>query len=144
MKKFLLILALFASICTTVFAQNTVKKSGEPKEGWSEMDYDSIPILKILESREGYVIIYQKNQTGVGSTVVPKAWAKGTPENPRKLKFRKLAAGLTKPYMTIVTKGGEFHRVILTIPMNKSNPVWGSLHEIKEGLDKENMDDVKL
>lgn len=140
MKKFLLAFLLISTICAGCFAQS----SSQPKEGWSDMYYTNIPVLKVLESRDGYVIIYQKNAAGVGSTVVPKAWAKGTPENPRKLKFRKLSTGITKPFMTIVTKGGEFHRVILTLPMNKSDQLWGTVYDIKEGLDKENLDDVKL
>lgn len=140
MKKFLLAFIMIATVCAGCFAQS----SKAPKDGWSVMDYENIPILKILESRDGYVVIYQKNAAGVGSTVIPKAWAKGNPENPRKLKIRKLSRGITKPFMTIVTKSGEFHRVMLTIPMNKSDALWGTVYDIKEGLDKENMDDVKL
>ena len=34
-------------------------------------------IPQILEGKDGYVVIYQKNKTGIGSTVVPKKWAKG-------------------------------------------------------------------
>jgi len=141
MKKLLLVLVMISAVCFGAFSQDN---SGNQKDGWSSLSYENIPVLKVMESPKGYVVIYQKNKIGVGSTVVPKDWAKGTPDTPRKLKFRKLESGLTKPFMTIVKQDGTFKRVILTLPMNKSNSVWGSLKQIEEGLDKENLDDVTL
>ena len=46
--------------------------------------------------------------------------------------------------MTIVTKGGEFKRVILTVPMSKNNSMWGLVdYSVPlEGTDKENLDDI--
>ena len=140
MKKLFLALVLVSTVCLSVFAQD----SSNQKEGWSSLSYENIPILKVLEARDGYVVIYQKNKIGTGSTVIPKSWGTGTVENPKKLKFRKLQTGLTKPFMTIVKKEGEFHRVILTLPMNKNDSIWGSVRQIGEGLDKTNMDDVVL
>ncbi len=141
MKKMFLVLILISSVCLCGFAGT---RSETPEEGWSSLSYENIPVLKVMESREGYVIIYQKNKIGVGSTVIPKSWAKGNPDEPRKLKFRNLKSGIVKPYMTVIKKDGEFHRVILNLPTSKTNTVWGSLKEIKEGLDKTNLDDIKL
>ena len=137
MKKIFLALIMFACVGFGIFADT---KSGNYE---SPISYENIPILKIMEGKDGYVVIYQKYKFGVGSTVVPKSWAKGTPDAPRKLKFRKLQPGIVKPYMTIVKKDGSFHRVILTIPMNKNDAIWGSARNI-EGVDKENLDDVVL
>lgn len=138
MKKFLVAFTLFAVLMGGLFAEK--KEFEQP----SSLSYENIPVLKVMEGRDGYVVIYQKNRTGVGSTVVPKSWANGNTENPRKLKFRNLKPGLLKPFMTIVKKDGDFHRVILTLPMNKNDSIWGTARDISEGLDKENMDDVKL
>ena len=85
--------------------------------------------------------IFSTQDNAAAAIVVGK---KGTVENPKKLKFRKLQTGLTKPFMTIVKKEGEFHRVILTLPMNKNDSIWGSVRQIGEGLDRTNMDDVVL
>lgn len=141
MKKLFLVLILISSVFAGLFA---AESGSTNKDGWSSISYENIPVLKVMESRDGYVIIYQKNKVGVGSTVIPKSWARGTPENPKKLKLRKLSPGLIKPFMTIIKKEGSFHRVYLTLPMDKKDAVWGSVKEIKEGLDKENLDDVTL
>lgn len=140
MKRFLVLIALLASVCFTAFAED-----GE-KDGWSDMSYSNVPILKVLEGKDGYVVIYQKNKVGIGNTVIPKSWAKGDVETPAKLKFRKLEPGALESFMTIVKKGGEFHHVILTVPMNKQHTVWGlaDYHNNLEGTDKTNLDDIKL
>ena len=147
MKK-LFIIGLLLSIFTCgVFAQNTninVTPEKDPSK-WSDMTYQNIPILKILEARDAYVIIYQKNKVGSGTVVIPKKWANGTPDNPRKLKFRN-AKNPNNSFITIIKKGGEFHRVILTIPMSKRNNMWGVIEygsEVK-GADKDTLEDIEL
>mgnify|MGYP004450897565 CR=1 FL=1 len=143
MKKLLIVLALFASVSFSMFAQ---ENSGETKEGWSDMTYYSVPILRVLESKEAYVVLYQKNHTGVGSTIIPKDWAYGTPDAPRKLKFRKLSPGVLKPYLTVVKKSGEFHRVIMTVPVSKSHEVWDMFNQnlSESELSKDSLDDLPL
>ena len=48
--------------------------------------------------------------------------------------------------MTIVKKGGEFHRVILTLPMSKQNSIWGlaDYHKDIEGSDKQTLEELDL
>lgn len=150
MKKFV-VLALSAAlilgtVCSGFAAESNVKTSPEKDESkWTDLSYENIPILKILEGKDGYVVIYQKNRIGTGSTVIPKSWAQGTPDNPRKLKFRNTNNPNTS-FMTIVKKGNEFKRVILTIPLSKRNSMWGLVdYSVPlEGTDKENLDDVVL
>lgn len=143
MKKLLLILALFSAFTFTVAAQN----NGEEKDSakWSEMSYVNLPILKVYEGKDAYVVLYQKNKVGIGKTVIPKKWAKGSPDEPRKLKFRntRVAEGA---YMSVQKKGGEFHRVVLTLPMSKLNPIWGvaDYHKEIEGSDKDTLEELDL
>lgn len=151
MKKILMILALFSIFTmTAIAAENTEDKNSnlapERTEGkWTDLSYVNVPILKILDAKDGYVVIYQKNRIGTGSTVIPKSWARGTPDNPRKLKFRNSKRNNTS-YMTVVKDNGEFKRVILTIPMNRSNSIWGVVNYRKEleGTDKETLEDLAL
>lgn len=151
MKKFLMILVLVSVFSTfLVAAENEDNKktnaSYEKTEGkWSSYYYVNVPILKILEGKNAYSIIYQKKGVGVGSVVIPKKWAKGTPEDPRKLKFRKVRSSINS-FMTIVKDDGEFKRVILSIPMNKSDPIWGVADYRKEmeGEDKETLEDLEF
>lgn len=147
MKKILLILALFSVFTLKVFAaENTKPESNFEKDEskWTTLSYVNVPIVKILEGKDGYVVIYQKNKVGTGSTVIPKSWAKGSPDNPRKLKFRNVKKN-NSAYMTIVQKEGEFKRVILSIPMNKNSGLWGVVASGKElDTDKEDLSDITL
>lgn len=147
MKKILIILAVFALLSASIFAaDNTSASAPERTEGkWTDISYVNVPVLKILEGKDGYAVIYQKNQTGVGNVVIPKKWGKGNAEQPRKLKFRAVKTSLGA-YMTVVKDGGEFKRVILSIPMNKSNSIWGMVDSRKnmEGADKDTLDDLEF
>lgn len=147
MKKFLMILALASIFTLSAFAAEDKKQENsfeKDESKWSTLSYVNVPIVKILEGKDGYVIVYQKNRVGTGTTVVPKAWAKGTPDNPRKLKFRNTKKN-NSAYMTVVQKEGEFKRVILTIPMNKNSGMWGVVASGKElDTDKEDLSDMKL
>ena len=147
MKKILMILALLVVFSAAVFADNKGSASAPPRtEGkWTDMSYVNVPVLKILEGKDGYVVIYQKNRTGVGNVILPKNWAHGTPDAPRKLKFRAVKTSLGS-YMTVVKDGGEFKRVILSIPMNKSNSIWGMVDSRKnlEGADKDTLEDLEF
>ena len=48
--------------------------------------------------------------------------------------------------MTVVKDAGEFKRVILSIPMNKNNSIWGMVDSRKnlEGADKDTLEDLDL
>lgn len=149
MKKILLVLALFTVFSGLLFAAENTKDSGtsfEKTEGkWSDISYVNVPILKILEGKNAYSIIYQKNQVGVGSVVIPKAWAKGSTDSPRKLKFRKVRSGYNS-FMTVIKDEGEFKRVILSVPMNKSDSIWGvaDYRKTMEGEDKETLEELEF
>ena len=149
MKKKLLILALFTVFSGLLFAAENSNDSGtsfEKTEGkWSNLSYVNVPILKILEGKNAYSIIYQKNQVGVGSVVIPKEWVKSSPDSPRKLKFRKVRSGYNS-FMTVVKDEGEFKRVILSVPMNKSDSIWGvaDYRKAMEGEDKETLEELEF
>jgi len=148
MKKLLVLIALLTLFTASAFAaDNTYSNpdaNARDESRWTTMTYTNIPILKILEAKNGYAVIYQKNKVGTGTTVVPKDWLKGTPDNPRKLKIR-IVEGNLKPFMTIVSDGGEFKRVILNVPKSKSDSVWGVVPNTKTlDVDKTDMSDVQL
>lgn len=146
MKKTLLILLFLSLLAGSVFAQSKTNGLAPEKheENWSDMTYFTVPVLKVLESREAYVVFYLKNNDRTETTVIPKTWAKGNVENPRKLKFRNIK-NPAAAYMTIVSKNNEFYRVILTLPLRKNNDLWGVVEYGTKlpDLDKQNLDDVK-
>ena len=145
MKRIILSLL---TLTLTIGLAYSVPTSGNQhnEENWGDISYMYVPIIKVFDSREGYVVFYQKNHFGTGKTVIPKSWSKGNVEEPRKLKLRNLPAGKLQPYMTVVKKDGEFSRVILTVPADKRDDVWGLIKTGAkiDGLDKENLDDITL
>lgn len=147
MKKLFLVALVLSVFATGIFAQNTnINVTPHKDESkWSPLFYQNIPVLKILEARDAYVVIYQKNKVGTGSVVIPKKWANGNPDNPRKLKFRDIK-NPDAAFMTVVKRDGKFHRVILTIPMSKRNRFWGVVEYGSEvqGADKETLEDIQL
>ena len=146
MKKILMVLAVLSVLTLSVFADSSnTDGQSRNEEKWTEMNYVNVPVLKILEGKDGYAVIYQKNKAGVGNIVIPKKWIKGTPDAPRKLKFRAVNTALGA-YMTIVKDGSEFKRVILSVPMNKSNSIWGMVDSRKnmEGADKDTLEELEL
>ena len=145
MKKLFSIFALVALLSCAVFAEDTSLTPQKDPSKWSDMTYVNIPVLKVLESRDGYLVIYQKNKIGVGSTVIPKAWVHGTPENPKKLVMRKTNYDKYAS-LTVVKKSDEFHRVILTLPTSKSSSIWGVFDKTQklEGTDKETLEELDL
>lgn len=146
MKKIFMILAVLSIFSLSLFAdESSTDGHARTESKWTDMSYVNVPILKILEGKDGYAVIYQKNKTGVGNVIIPKKWGNGTPEAPRKLKFRAVKTSIGA-YMTIVKDGGEFKRVILSIPMNKSNSIWGMVDSRKnlEGADKDTLEDLEF
>ncbi|MCR4742236.1 MAG: hypothetical protein K5866_05145 [Treponema sp.] len=145
MKKLLMIFAILTAFSTAcLFAQeNEGNKKNESK--WSTLSYVNVPVYKVLEGKDAYVVIYQKNKTGIGNVVIPKKWAHGNPEDPRKLKFRAVNTA-NSAYLTVVKKEGEFKRVVLSVPMSKSNGIWGlaDYHKDIEGSDKDTLEELEL
>lgn len=145
MKKLILVILAAFTVTVSAFAK-PVAYNETSEENWSTMSYRNVQIVKILDSKDGYVVIYQKGKYGVGETVIPKSWAKGSPESPRKLKIRFLTGGKLKSFMSIVKKDGEFHHVVLTIPSNRNDSVWGviSYKQSVEGTDKETLEEIEF
>jgi hypothetical protein len=140
MKKILCALIAAAAVCTAAFAQDAQKDESK----WADISYANVPIYKILETKDAYVVIYAKNRTGTGSTTIPKKWANGDTENPRKLKMR-IVSGKLGPFMTIVKKDNSFLRVILSVPASKANSVWGMADPNKvTDTDKDTLEELEL
>ena len=150
MKKLILIFALASVFTLSLFAQEETESDSRIKierheEKWSTMTYVNVPVVKILEARDAYVVIYQKNRLGTASTVIPKKWVHGTKEEPSKLRLRttKFASGAL---MTVVKDNGDYVREVLTAPLSKSNSVWGVVARGNqlEGTDKDTLEEIEL
>lgn len=123
LKKGLIFITLCAVLSVAAFAQenSSGNNSGHTK---AEISYQNAPIYKILDSKDTYVVLYGMYGANVGTVSIPKKWAKWNNNEPRKLTLRKVPSKI-EPYITVVKKNGDFLKVILTIPMEKNNRVWG-------------------
>ena len=145
MKK-LFIIAILASIFTcTAFAENQDLSRPRDESKWSDMTYVCAPVLKVLEAKEYYAVIYQKKYAGTATVIIPKNWNSYKKDTPRKLKFRNIK-NPGESFITVVKKNNEFQRVILSIPMKKNNNLWGVISSDKQidGADKETLEELDL
>jgi hypothetical protein len=139
MKK--IVCVLFAAL---LFCGALTAEQERHPDKWASISYVDMPIYKILESTDAYVVIYGKAKTGTGSTVIPKKWAKGNTDTPRKLKFRSVQ-GKLQPFITVVKKDGTFLRVILSVPTSKQNSVWGVADDTKAiDANKDTLEDLDM
>ena len=145
MKK-IFIIALLASIFTcAAFAENQDLSRPKDESKWSDMTYVTAPVMKILESKDCYVVIYQKKYAGTATVTIPKSWNNYKKDTPRKLKFRNIK-NPNASFITVIKKGGEFHHVILSCPMQKNNSLWGIIANNLEveGADKETLEELDI
>lgn len=142
MKKLIVTILAFAALAVSAFAV-PVAYNESSEENWSDISYESIPVYKVLESPDAFVVMYQKGKYGMGQTILPKKWTLGNKENPAKLKMRAINGGKLKPFITVVKKGGEFHHVILSMPTSKSNAAWGVVGKgVKIDTDKDTLESL--
>ncbi len=143
MKKLLIILA--AAVCLSVSVSAEESSSSTPiwnhGDNVSKITYQNVQVMRILNGRDAYVVLYARPGIKMGKCVIPKSWAKATKDSPRKLVFRKKPAGLDS-YMTVIKEDGEFKKVWLTLPPNKIDSIWGHIPAgVKiEGTDAETLE----
>lgn len=116
-----LISAVLCAICLLPLA---AQENSKKFENTADISYQYAPIYKILDSADTYVVIYGKYGAKIGTVMIPKKWAQWQKNEPRKLTFRNTPPKM-QSFITIVKKDGEFHKVILTVPPSKLNPIWG-------------------
>ena len=115
MKKRFLILALILCCTFSIFAQKAFEQSSR--------SYVNVPVLKVFEHKDAYVVCYVNNNNELQYVSVPKIWFKqGTPD--RKAEVRALQNKLG-PYMTICFDDGEFYFLYLSMPVSKLDSAWG-------------------
>ncbi len=65
-KKSFFAAACFVLVCSTfLWATETLT---------SDLYYIYVPIVRVQQNSDGYVIYFQKKDTGIGKTYIPKKW----------------------------------------------------------------------
>ena len=125
MKKIIAILILASCMVAGIFAQESEKKTPiwDHGDNVSAITYRNANVYRVLDSKDAYVVIYEKQGLKLGQAVLPKKWAK---EQPRKLVFRNKPKGMGT-YMTVIYNEGEFYKVMVTLSPSRLDSVWGTV-----------------
>lgn len=113
-RKGILFVVFSVLLALPALAQNTK----------ADISYMSAPVYKILDSTNHYVVFYGKYGAELGIVTIPKKWSKWQKDTPRKLQIREMPKKLS-PYITVVKKDNKFLKVMLTVPTDHNNRLWG-------------------
>lgn len=122
-KSFVLAALILVGILFGVTAQDAKREYKYPFQE-SEISYHNVIVYKVLDQKESYIVLYAKGHNDVGTVKVPKEWYSSAVNPEAKLTFRALPKGMT-PYMTVISRGDSFERVIMTLPTSRAESVWG-------------------
>ncbi len=122
-KSLVLSLLLLAGIVFSAVAQESEKAYKYPFQE-SEISYRNVIVYKVLDHKDAYVVMYAKGHRDVGTITLPKKWYSSAANKNAKLSFRALPKGMS-PYMTVISRGGNFERVLLTVPVSRGDSTWG-------------------
>lgn len=85
--------------------------------------YVNVPIIKIYDHPDYYIVTYRQNGLGIGQTSIPKEWfVQGSPE--KKGVFRNITGNMN-PYLTLWFRSGEFSYIYINVSSNRSDSTWG-------------------
>jgi len=126
-KSFIVSALLLVVMAFSAFAQDSSKKQEkEYKYPFSEASiyYKNVTVYKVLDQKDAYIVMYAKHPSSVGTVSIPKKWYSTDGNKSSKLSFRPLPKGMA-PWMTVISKEGNFDHVILTMPVSRSHSAWG-------------------
>lgn len=91
--------------------------------------YVNVPVIKVLEQRDNYIVYYRQFGSKIGCVSIPRAWFKQGQADRKG--FVKPLAKHVEPYISIFFENGEFVRLNLNVPNNKLDSVWGVFEGVK-------------
>jgi len=133
MKKIVMIFLLAVVVLFPFFAQKTSETEGA-------FTYFNVQVLKVLEHKDAYLVLYNKTGTKMGQVALPKEWFKYNSSNHSRL--RPLPQGM-QPYLTVIYKDNAFYKVYLNMPTDRTNAVWSVLSpniDISSRINKETLE----
>ncbi len=133
MKKIVMSLALLVLVSLPFFAQSANQESGS-------FTYFNVPVLRVYEHNDAYLVLYSRTGTKMGQVALPKEWFRYNSSNHSRI--RALPARLN-PYMTVIYKDGQFYKVYLNMPTDRSNSAWSVLSaniDISSKINKETLE----
>jgi hypothetical protein len=118
MKKLIIVL-VFLSLISPVFAQNN---SNNSNKGQSNVYYANVPVEKIYLAGTGYIVQYRRATNQIGTIGIPYNWFTDAGSVAELVKLPK---GPNWPNMTVFYKDGNFSHIRLYVHWQKSHQTWG-------------------
>lgn len=118
MKKIAALVLVFILFSIVFIYAETPEKMVE-----GSFSYVNVPIIKILEQKNNYIVYYRAFGKKIGCVSIPREWFRQG-QTDRKGWVKPLAKGV-EPYISVFFKDGEFSRIFLNVPNNKLDSVWG-------------------
>lgn len=139
MKKLTIIALLIITSSLSLFAQDSAVKD----EYKSDLTYVNVPVFRTYDQRQCYVVMYQKNNNKIGQVLLPKEWFKSKANEQKKGILRTLPK-LLNPYMTVIYKNNEFHKVLLNMPLDRNHSAWSIITPEIDVASKMNMETLEI
>lgn len=132
MKKIAVLIAGL-TVGFSLFAQENASNDGE-------YFYQNMPLEKIYQYRDGYILIYRSGINSLAKAYIPMEWFD---VGNKKAELIWLPQGRSSwPYLMVFYKGGEFSHVRLYAHTNLNSGTWGrvpqnvNLDRYFEGIEK--------
>ncbi len=134
MKKTLLILVgLIFLVSISSFAQS---QSTSP----SDVFVKTVPIVKVYTHALGYKVVYVKSNLEVGSIYLPLTWF-GKAAGKGMIIWDQYGA---LSYFSIFWVDGKFDHIVLHVPANMQNTIWGELNTSEDLTSQFSIEEPKL
>ena len=119
MKKLIIVL-IIGAVISPLFAQ----EKNDSKHNTSDMYYINVPVEKIYPSAKGYIILYRRNTTQLGTIGILNEWFTDAAS---KAEMLKMPPGKNWPSLTVFYRDGKFSHVRLYVHPAKGHQTWGNL-----------------
>lgn len=108
----------------------------------SQLFVKSVPIQKVYPHKDGYRVVYIKNNLNLGVAYFPMDWFYG--EGAARKGEVLYGNDPAYPYVSIFWEDGEFHHVRLYLIPNKAHPSWGVIDYPQEIEERFNVEEFSM
>lgn len=106
----------------------------------SDLYYVNVPILKIFPHKLGYYVIYRRAGLKTGEIYIPHAWF----DRRDSRAILNLTEQNVTPYLTIVTRNGEFDHIRVVAKKNNQHNTWGTIGQNALNADRFNVEKLNV
>jgi len=131
MKKTILLTAVFLVCAALLFGAEGSDNS---------IVYRNIKVYKVYAHPDAYIIMYYTNSMDLGQVTVPTEWFKA---GSGKGVLNTYKTPVT-PYMTLQYTDGAFTKIILNMPLRRTDIAWETMNQTADTSAAKQKDTLKL